>query len=129
MNQHEWSAQYERAWDLIRQGLGPFGDHVDDARCFVGDRALLRLFERFDPAAVIIATGIEITDCVLGPEGRREVGARDDDGRKEEVEIAVAEAHRQLVAIEGDEHWRRLLPDDAKAIMIAEIVKHKAAHT
>ena len=67
-----WEAQYAAAWQEIADGLGtPLDEHLPAARRLVGDLALLALFDRFDPFAVIIACGIGQAQIVLGEITRR----------------------------------------------------------
>jgi hypothetical protein len=66
MTPDTWDREYAAAWQRIADGLGfPFNEHLSEARLFVGDRALLDLMHRFEPAEVIVACGIGIAALVL----------------------------------------------------------------
>jgi hypothetical protein len=115
----QWQHDYETAWAGICEGLGELGKHVEDARAFVGDRAVLGLLKEFVPGEVIIAVSIARTDVVIGPDGRRELGAHTDHRTdRDPLMVAVVAAHDALVAAEGDTHWRRTLPPDAREQMM-----------
>lgn len=118
----EWNRQYEIAWDQIEAGVraeyNGLADDIPFCRSFVGDRALMWLFERFEPGEVIIACGIEMVTIILGPDTCREVGARES---LDALSLTVRAAHQHLVTVEGDAKWRAMLPPDAANIAVVEL--------
>lgn len=108
------SSGYLAAWDRLAAGLGDLARYLPEARAFVGDRALLDLMNEYDPVELIIAINIEIVAEVL----EFPTDPAPEDGP---VLLAVIDAHRALVAQEGDQRWRRYLPPDAAAIMREEL--------
>ena len=96
MSSDERDRELAAAWNDIRRGLGKFGDHLDDARAWVGDRGFLTLCDRFEAEHVIIACGAQNAADLLGQTHTIVEGftSRDDDDAR--LMRAVFEAHQAL---------------------------------